>query len=371
MYRYPINERRKTIINLLDHFIINDISKLISYYDYHLEGLAHTIKTIPDDILCADILSDGKIVSGTQDGYIIIWDPISGNRYTSFRGHKYNINCIATLPDKRIISGSDDGTLKIWSKTKSLERPIYNCDITFTEHEQSINQIRCVTSFLVNSSNNSNTSAEYRIISGSKDATLKIWNPFASSSSQLPLQQSHLWGIPNGTMQTGKADIIFCGHFSLVRCVSMLPDGRIVSGSYDHTLKIWDPLTGKCEFTLHGHSAAVLCVATLPDGPSGCCIAAERIVSGSDDRTLKIWNLKTRKCEITLTGHNSFICCVDVLPDGRIISGSYDCTLKIWDHDGKCEMTLNDHSHGISCLKVFPDGRILSGSDDKTFKIWY
>ena len=39
--------------------------------------------------------------------------------------------------------------------------------------------------------------------------------------------------------------------------VSVSPDGRrVVSGSVDETLKVWDVATGKCVATL-GHSEAV------------------------------------------------------------------------------------------------------------------
>ena len=38
----------------------------------------------------------------------------------------------------------------------------------------------------------------------------------------------------------------------------MFPDGRrVVSGSHDHTLKVWDVATGKCVATLEGHSWSV------------------------------------------------------------------------------------------------------------------
>ena len=43
----------------------------------------------------------------------------------------------------------------------------------------------------------------------------------------------------------------------------MFPDGRrVVSGSYDHTLKVWDVATGECVATLEGHSKGVRCAAS-------------------------------------------------------------------------------------------------------------
>ena len=43
----------------------------------------------------------------------------------------------------------------------------------------------------------------------------------------------------------------------------MFPDGRrVVSGSGDWTLKVWDVATGECVATLEGHSDAVRCAAS-------------------------------------------------------------------------------------------------------------
>ena len=76
--------------------------------------------------------------------------------------------------------------------------------------------------------------------------------------------------------------------------------------------------------TLTGHTAGVNSVAFSSDG--------QRIVSGSRDKTLKIWDANTGKELQTLKGHTSYVYSVAFSPDGqRIVSGSFDKTLKIWD----------------------------------------
>jgi WD40 repeat protein len=68
--------------------------------------------------------------------------------------------------------------------------------------------------------------------------------------------------------------------------VSFSPDGkRIVSGSSDNTLKVWDAQTGQETLTLKGHYDRVLSVSFSPDG--------KRIVSGSYDKTLKVWDISS------------------------------------------------------------------------------
>ena len=57
----------------------------------------------------------------------------------------------------------------------------------------------------------------------------------------------------------------------------------------------------RCVATLSGHlqlrgNERVNCVAALPDG---------RVVSGSDDRTLKVWDVSSERCLHTLSGHTS------------------------------------------------------------------
>ena len=191
-----------------------------------------------------------------------------------------------------------------------------------------------------------------RIVSGSADQTVKIWDA-----------------------ETGENLRTLVGHRDVVKSVAASSDGhRIVSGSMDRTVKIWDADTGACLHTLEGHRDGVSSVAIFSDGT--------RILSGSDDKTVKIWDAETGACLRTLEGHTDYVTSVAVSSDGtRIISGSGDETVKIWDAaSGELLYMLKGtagHTSSVNSVAVYtvPNAttdtmRIVSGSDDKTIKIW-
>ncbi len=68
-------------------------------------------------------------------------------------------------------------------------------------------------------------------------------------------------------------------------------------------------------------------VAYSPDG--------RHIISGSDDCTIRIWDAETGVAVgQPLEGHDHLVNSIAYSPDGQhIISGSADCTIRIWDAD--------------------------------------
>src|SRR5438067_9821310 len=75
----------------------------------------------------------------------------------------------------------------------------------------------------------------------------------------------------------------------------------------------------------------------------------------------------------SLKGHEARITRLAVTPDGRrLVSGSGDLTVRVWDFDsGKLLLTLDGHSGNIWALAVTPDGRrLVSGSADRAVLVW-
>ncbi|MBQ2376397.1 MAG: PEGA domain-containing protein [Bacteroidales bacterium] len=224
-----------------------------------------------------------KIISGSYDNTIKIWDANTGQCLKTLEGHSNWVYSVAYSPDgTKIISGSLGGIIKIWNANTG------QCLKTLKGHPE------CVFSVAYSPDGT-------KIISGSVDPTIKIWDA-----------------------NTGQCLKTLEGHSYWVNSVAYSPDGtKIVSGSTDETIKIWDANTGQCLKTLEGHSDDVTSVAYSLDGT--------KIISGSYDKTIKIWDANTGQCLQTLEGHSDYVRSVSYSPDGtKIISGSYDKTIKIW-----------------------------------------
>ncbi|KAJ7254892.1 hypothetical protein C8J57DRAFT_1186788 [Mycena rebaudengoi] len=177
-----------------------------------------------------------------------------------------------------------------------------------------------------------------RIVSGSFDNTVRVWDAETQTQMGAPLE----------------------GHTSTVESVAFSPDGtRIVSGSHDNTVRVWDAETQtQMGAPLEGHTSTVESVAFSPDGT--------RIVSGSYDNTVRMG--------APLEGHTSMVESVAFSPDGtRIVSGSYDNTVRVWDAKTQTQMgaPLEGHTSMVESVAFSPDGtRIVSGSFDNTVRVW-
>jgi WD40 repeat protein len=169
-----------------------------------------------------------------------------------------------------------------------------------------------------------------------------------------------LWLKPTWNLQQTIA-----AHSDWVRCLSFTPDGsKIVSGSFDKTIKLWQLDTGTLIHTLADRPKGVFALAISPNG--------QFLVSGSWDETIELWNLETLTLLQNLVQHNASVRSLAISADSQtLISGSFDRTIKLWHlPNGVVTKTITS-PEPIAAIALSVDDRFLvSTGDDGTIELW-
>ncbi|KAL1963230.1 hypothetical protein VTN77DRAFT_8555 [Rasamsonia byssochlamydoides] len=204
-------------------------------------------------INCLDISRRGQelLVSGSDDGYIGIWDPRQKDAL-DFLETEFPITAIAmSEAGNEIYSGSIDNDIRVWDIRKKAV--VY----TLVGHTDTISSLQV--------SPDSQT-----LLSNSHDSTVRTWDirPFAPTNRHIRTYD----GAPVGLEK------------NLIRA-SWDPKGeKIAAGSGDRSVVVWEVKTGKLLYKLPGHKGTVNDVRFSPnDEPI--------IVSGSSDRNIVLGEL--------------------------------------------------------------------------------
>ena len=237
-----------------------------------------------------------------------------------------------------------------------------------------------------------------RIVSGSFDKSVRVWNAANGNSIQTYLGHTdrvqtvlwspdsmsvasagddrtvHVWNASTGTLQH-----IYSGHTDHVLGLAWSPDGtRIASASADKTVQVWDVVTGRNLFTYRGHSDYVFAVAWSPDG--------KRLATGGNDKVVQVWELAkdtkgnfltsflfSNRGSFAYRGHTGCVNAISWSPDGRrIASVGKDKSMQVWDAaSGKLTFIYRHRSSAFNAVAwSFDSRRIATGSNDKTVQVW-
>ena len=337
--------KEKTLVLKYDYgFQNNNLSSIeSSKHEYILKNKNPEIKNEKNKFSCVKTLmghtnkivslielESGKLVSGSYDNTIRIWDINGKNGTEQIINENERILSLLEFERNKILSGTGDNSINLWD-LENPEKMIFS----FKGHELWVNAlVKCDPNYFASASN---------------DSKIKIWDYFKREC-----------------VSTLK------GHVDCILSLILLKNKNLCSGSADLTIRIWDWSQGECVSILKGHTRWVKCVLELDNGV---------LVTGSDDKTIKLW--KNENNFKTLEEHAHSVRTFCQINEKFFASGSFDYTIKIWEIDTwLCVQTLYGHELNIICLISLKHQNengydengynelIASCSNDKTIKIW-
>ncbi|KAG1732343.1 hypothetical protein EDB19DRAFT_1912066 [Suillus lakei] len=158
----------------------------------------------------------------------------------------------------------------------------------------------------------------------------------------------------------------FKGHEERVRAVAVFPDKRrMVTGSHDNTVRLWDLKTGEVLKKMEGHSSArVRALAVSRDG---------RFIASGGYGEVIIWHGETgESLTKPFKTHSDWINSLDFSPDGTVLAtGSWDNTTKLWNtktwkQQGKSIKCGSE----VHCVRYSPSGQLLAIATDNNIQIY-
>lgn len=294
------------------------------------------------------------------------------------------MNVVALFPDgHRFASGSDGRTVKIWDHRENLPLLSFKCKAAI--HSLIVLDDETIIAGLAASNDDEDDAKIIRIC-------------FERRSWSNWFRGHH-----------GSISEHWCGHVDTVSSLVLLQDRTtILSGSHDHTLKLWCSHEDECKNTLLGHSGPVTCLILLQSLLTESGTSVERAASGSTDLSVIIWNLSLQRATTTLWGHNK-VTSIAAVSLNEIVVAYADFSLLLWDIDStsikrtfrtlrgqtivkfaagmmirtgndkittwnfeteEVIQTIEGHSEDIRSIVVMADNKLISSSNDSMLRIW-
>ncbi|KAI9906970.1 hypothetical protein PsorP6_003562 [Peronosclerospora sorghi] len=163
----------------------------------------------------------------------------------------------------------------------------------------------------------------------------------------------------------------FTGHLAPIRSTRFSLDNvHVFSCSDDKTARYWDLPTGKPLALLGDHTDYVRSSAA---NPSSYNVWA----TGSYDHTVKLWDLRTSDQAVSKStlslDHGAPVEACMIMPGGSLLFSAGSNTIKVWDilSGGRLIHSFSSHQKTITSLGLDGTGtRLMSGSLDGHLKIY-
>ena len=259
------------------------------------------------------------VIAAAEDNTIRVWNIRTGDCEMRLAGHTDRVNALCVAGNGELVSGSDDFSMCRWNLAAGGAATVVG---TFAE--------KSITSL---------TPMGATQVIATCHWSSEFYNVSLADGSM-------------GAMETGSG-----GPHIESSCA--VDGAHVAVGTSDGAIQIWDAMTGtrKKQLTRGGHEegTTVEALCMLPNGS---------LVSGADDDTLRIWNIRTNRVLRVLEEHTGTVSAVCAVGQHHVASGSHDTTVRLWDTTtGACVKVITEHTGPITGLCVV-DGRLVSTSED-------
>ncbi len=284
----------------------------------------------PGKLIAAEFSPDAQwLVAGGWDYLLHVWEPSTGTKRGSFKGHHDEIFCLAFAPNSQTLaSGAKDGRVYLWDLRSMQPKPDLE-SIVFTQSEREVEAIE-------------------------------------SSKDLAAIFPSDLWA----EFERGDIDYFFPSEFRH-RGWSVSPDGiHLARRGADQSLEIYNLTDNRFEASL---DLAERSSSRFIRHTSHSFISNDRLLYRSENG-YAIWNVRYDRNEpnaIPLE-YTSF---KGASPDGRLLAlerEGEDSEIAVWDFDGQRQVsTLRGMDQGYQSVVFSPDGSLAIATGwDKRGLVW-
>ncbi|KIP12347.1 hypothetical protein PHLGIDRAFT_124238 [Phlebiopsis gigantea 11061_1 CR5-6] len=241
-------------------------------------------------------------------------------------GHASDVRAVVSPRDDLILSASRDSTAISW--TRAHPSAPFAQTTVLRPGQRYVNSLAYIPP--------SPDAPEGYVVTGTQDGLINVFS-----------------------LASGRSDPSFTliGHSHNVSALHALPDGTIISGSWDKTARVWKNFQELWE--LSGHEQAVWAVLAL---------SPDQFLTGAADNAIKLWH--SRKNVRTYTGHTQPVRGLVQLPDIGFASCANDSEIRVWTLEGDLVYSLTGHTSFVYSIVLLPNGDLASSGEDRTLRIW-